>query len=1271
MSSIVLKASRFSKNLWLGIMKLDRYEQAGYHVTGIYKYSDKIEPQRLEKALQTTVDSNYNLRSNFIEKEGELYHHIHNKIHVKLIRHKLIESDEIDLLVMRYKNMPFDLSSGALFRFVLIESKNNEVTFIVVIHHIICSANEFSRILRCIETNYHSEVVKEESDVKKIKFLKQYLEMEKDKISKGKIEFWEKELIGAPINAHLPYTYLGGNKSKLEPIVMSYKLSGEIYKNLSEFRKAQQYSLFTIMKVVWGTIICNYSRENKIIISYFFDTRSKDYQMIKGAFINQLFYLHDQSMTFHEALEQQKTKITDDYYVPTYKISSKINLNDVAFSVAITQASLLMDEPKLTEESSATISSNLGVLDIFLLYEDNGDELKLTVQSRKDLFDNFLMENIHSHIETVLDQAMKHPNQILSKIDITTPNERYLQSKIWGMGPKQKITFNSITQVFKNIAVNNPDLIAIHSEGNNITYTELNKKSDMLAKFLLAQDFEKQSPIAVSMKRSIQLIISILGILKAGLVYLPLDHALPEERLSYILKDSGAKLLITTSNIKKYHNYQRNLFNIDTDWGNLSRYDKYKLLDSTKSDDLAYIIYTSGSTGMPKAVLLTHATIINLIQWEKNLINEDVKRISQIANISFDVSIQEIMVALLHGKTLYIIPEKLKRKLNELVLYIKKFKINCVFLATALLTYFCDAAADEKISLSDLLILIVSGEQLKITPAIKKFFQKNKHMLLSNEYGPSETHVATVNNEAKSKRQNSSPYIGKPINNMAAYVLDPTMRLTPIGVPGELFLSGVGLMRGYLNRPALTQERLLKNPFNLDKGSGSPYKYLYKTGDLARWRESGDLEYLGRLDTQVKIRGYRVELSAIESFLNAYPDIETAIVVIRSKNENPFLATFYTSEKPIDSELIREYLSKKIPQYIIPSVYTWVEKFPFNINNKVDRAFLEKAPIQSQANYIPPQTATQKQLCKLWCKALNIKSIGIEHDFFSLGGNSLKALGMINKMRTVLNIDIPLTALFRYRTIKNITTAYNAGSITLHQSIIKLNSIQSKIKIFIFHTARGSSEVYIDLAKTIPFSCYGVESCNLYLTPRLNRIDDLCDYYLERISNKITDGDIVYLAGWSFGGILAYKVAQMLIHKNKNIKGVILFDTLHPNIFSDIAEKDINIDWRSRLANYRKSNIETETDIENILQAGKIHDNMYRSIKQFTKLGVDLLLISANSIDQQYLLYRNMLQKNIKMLKEKNPDILIKKINATHETLFQKNIFPCYPQRSLNLSKGA
>jgi amino acid adenylation domain-containing protein len=575
-----------------------------------------------------------------------------------------------------------------------------------------------------------------------------------------------------------------------------------------------------------------------------------------------------------------------------------------------------------------------------------------------------------------------------------------------------------IHQIFETQVEQTPQAIAAVFNDQYLTYSELNKKANQLAHHLRSLGVEKETPIGISLDRSLEMVVGLLGILKAGGTYIPLDPLFPPDRLDYMLENSETRILLTQERLRPKTTKENNLLTVylDSDWHLYSQYSVENPNITTQPHNLAYIIYTSGSTGKPKGVQLPHQGVVNFLtsmRQKPGLTADDT--LLSVTTLSFDISVLEIFLPLTTGACVVVVPGEAVYDGAALIQQLSTNSISIMQATPATWQMLIDAGWQGDKNLK----VLCGGEAMP--KDLAKWLTQNVDSVW-NMYGPTETTVWSTIYEIT--RDTDIITIGRPIANTQIYILDKNLEPTPIGVVGELYISGDGVARGYLKQPTLTAEKFVPDPF-----SQKPGTKMYRTGDQARYLTDGQIDFLGRVDFQVKVRGFRIELGEIETVLNHHPDIHKAVVIVREDSPDDKRLVAYlipeTDRQPDAGEL-RLYIRTKLPEYMMPSSYVFLKDFPMTPNRKVNHKALpvpDKSHLKTEGNFIYPRTATEEKLAKIWANVLGIEKIDVYDNFFDLGGHSLLATRVISRIRDQFKIDLPLRTLFMTPTVADISEA--------------------------------------------------------------------------------------------------------------------------------------------------------------------------------------------------------------------------------------------------------
>jgi amino acid adenylation domain-containing protein len=655
--------------------------------------------------------------------------------------------------------------------------------------------------------------------------------------------------------------------------------------------------------------------------------------------------------------------------------------------------------------------------DLVFGFSSSAEGLRGVINFGTGLFREDSVRRMAVHLRVLLEAAVLSPDSPLAHLPLLPPDERQTLLLDWNQAAAPVADEACVHELFGAQALRTPGAQALAFEGQHLTYLQLHQRSNQLAHALRSMGVGPEVPVALCMERSLELVVAVLGVLKAGGAYVPLDPAYPAQRLAFMLRDCQAPVLLTQPHLRSLlPAHDGHVLVLDE--ALLAPWPTTAPASETTADNLAYVIYTSGSTGTPKGVWVPHRGIVRLVQGSAYMRFGPEETFLQLASISFDASTFELWGALLHGARLVIFPPQTP-SLQELARFISSHAISTLFLTTAL---FDQMMAQHPEALDGVRQLLTGGE---INPVhrFRQRLERGKSIIAA--YGPTEnTTFSTCFPLSSVEQVGASVSLGRPIANTTAYVLDHHLRPVPAGVPGELFVGGAGLARGYLGRPELTAERFIPHPF-----SDTPGARLYRTGDKARWRADGTLEFLGRVDFQVKLRGFRIELGEVESALRAHPGVEDAVAVVREEMPgDKRLVAYVVASLPSQAtpETLRAHLRQHLPEYMVPSAFVLLPALPLTANGKVNRQSLpapDGRASSAAGAYVAPRDSTERQLAAIWAEVLKLERVGVTDDFFALGAHSLLAIQVVSRIRAAFGVDLPLRTLFEKPNIEALARA--------------------------------------------------------------------------------------------------------------------------------------------------------------------------------------------------------------------------------------------------------
>jgi amino acid adenylation domain-containing protein len=696
-------------------------------------------------------------------------------------------------------------------------------------------------------------------------------------------------------------------------------------------------------------------------------------------------------------------------------------------------------------------------------------------------------------------------------------------------------------------AARTPDAIAVIEGKRQLTYRELNQRANQLAHLLREKGIAREIPVGICLRRSLELAVSLLGVMKAGGACLPLDPEYPQDRLAYMLEDSQAPVLITQPELLDgVAAKSREILHFSLA-GNLLDGMSVDNLGSGSPDDLAYIIYTSGSTGQPRGVMLAHRGFVNHNTAAVKLYDiRPTDRVLQFASISFDIAVEEILPTWVVGGALVFRPDQMSLAGADFLRFVKQQRISVLDLPTAYWHELVRELAESGAKLPECLrILIVGGEKASSSAFESWLKAGGDRVRWFNTYGPTETSVIATSYEPDPKKPFPSNLpIGRPIANTRLYILDTDLQPVPIGAPGELHIGGPGVARGYWNRPERTAEKFIHDPFSPDPGAR-----LYKTGDLVRYLPDGNIEFIGRTDFQVKIRGFRVELGEIDAVLEKHPGVAGAVVLAHENNGEKRLSAYIVPAQPTPKAAdLRTFLKNRLPEYMVPASFVFLESFPLTPNGKVDRRALP-APQHAEAiaddDFVAPRNDSEARMAKIWEQVLAIKPISIHSNFFELGGHSLLAIRLLNRVEKEFGRKLMITALLQAPTVEKLTAVVLDDSSALWSAIVAMQPEGSRPPLYFVHGLGGTVMRFHDISRQMapdqPF--YGIQAQGLDgKRPVLDHVEDMAELYLKDLREAQPEGPY-YLGGYSFGGLVALEMAQRLRAEGQDVALLAMVDT--------------------------------------------------------------------------------------------------------------------------------
>lgn len=989
-----------------------------------------IDVVNFERAWQQIIDRHTCLRTGFIWQNLDqpvqvVYRHVQLKIEQYDWSKQLTfwQEEQLQAYIKADRKRICKLSQPPLMRLTLIQVAENTYKFIWSICHLILDAWSLNILLKeffcCYDAfckGYNANLAPSLPYRNYITWLKQ------QDISKAEA-FWREILRGwqspTKLTVGSPTHTQGFNQEDI-------LLPSENTAALKSLAKQYHLTVNTLILGAWALLLSHYSGEKDVLFGVVVSGRPSTLAGVEsmvGLFINTLpmrvkVSSSDSLLNWLKELQSQQIKLRQYEYSPLVQVQSWSDVQNgspLFESIVVFQNSLVdVCEPSNTNFQINHINSLANSNYALGFAVVPGSQFRLELRYDMSRFDPSTIKNILAHIQTILNSMVaklldSNPIKLINELDIIDNTARQKLLVEFNNTNKRYSHDLCIHQLIEQQVKLQADNVAVVLANQRLTYRELNDRSNQLAHYLHhVVGIKQETLVGIYVERSVEMLVGLLGILKAGGAYLPLDPVYPHERLAFMLEDSQVKVLLTQEKLAKtLPDHDTQLICLDTIWDKISQESDENLISKAQPDNLAYVIYTSGSTGKPKGVLIAHRGLCNLAQAQIETFNvNSSSRVLQFASLSFDASISEIVMALCSGAELYLETPSSLLIGQTLLQFLQNQAITHVTLPPTTLA----TLPTEEIP--TLQTIVVAGEVCSIELA-KTWSQGRR---LYNAYGPTEyTVCATIN---KYIEGDTKLHIGRPIANTQIYLLDADCKPVAMGVVGELYIAGVGLARGYLNRPELTAQKFISNPFSDEPGSR-----LYKTGDLARYLNDGNIEFIGRIDHQVKLRGFRIELGEIAAVLKQHSLVQEAVAITyEDVSSDVYLVAYLVlrSQTELTTSDWRQFLKAKLPAYMVPAVFVVLENIPLTPNGKIDHFALPK-PDRNQSNihqnYVPPQTFTEKVIADIWAKVLNLEKVSLYDNFFDLGGNSLLTIPVCSQMQFALNRNISVVDLFTYPTV--------------------------------------------------------------------------------------------------------------------------------------------------------------------------------------------------------------------------------------------------------------
>ena len=1174
-----------------------------YNVPTAVRLTGLLNLAALEQTFNEIVRRHEALRTTFRMLDGQPVQAIAPKLTLPLpvvdLQLSVIEREAaVERLTTKELQQSFDLAQGPLLRVQLLQLDSSEHILLLTLHHIVADGWSIGVLLRELGTLYTAFATGQPSPLTELPiqyadfahWQRQWLQGE---VLATQLAYWQQQLDGCAPSLALPTDRPRPTRPTFRGARQSLMLPQELAKAIAALSEREGVTLFMTLLAAFQTLLYRYTGQEDISIGSPIANRNRsEIEGLIGFFVNSLVLRTDLSgnPTFRELLRRVREVALGAYAhqdLPFEKLVEELQPErDLSRNPLFQIVFALQNTPSETLElpglklSPLDLEPGTARFDLEFQLVECLDTLGVVVTYSTDLFESSTIAQMLEHFQALLNSIVTDSEQRITDLSLLTAQQHQLLEE-WNDTQADYPKDLCFQQLFEAQVVQSPTAIAIVFEDEQLTYRELNSRSNQLAHYLQQLGVGPEVLVGICIERSCEMIVAILAVLKAGGAYVPLDPVYPQDRLDYMLTDAHVSVLLTQSHQEFSRRCEQDsLVVVYLDQNREAQQSKQNPTTNVTAANLAYVIYTSGSTGKPKGVLVQHQGLQNLAAAQIQVLNlQQHNRILQFASLSFDASIFEVVMALQVGATLYLARVK---SISALIRLLQDRQITHVTLPPSVLAIL---PPDKFPALQ---AVIAAGEACATELAQR---WKTAGRRFFNAYGPTEATVWSTIDEFGDRCKLT---LGRPIANTEVYLLDEQLQPVPIGARGELYIGGDGLARGYQNLPHLTAERFLPHPF-----SSQPGARLYQTGDLARYRPDGTIEFLGRIDEQVKLRGLRIELGEIEAVLIQHASVkQTSVIVqedvpssirsntlsnipsnkrliayvvlhqdqvLRPENISPF--TPYPQRGPrvphlSISQKLRYFLKERLPEYMVPSTFVILEALPLTPGGKVNRRALpppdgrhEDTYEDTYKEYIAPRNPTEVTLAEIWGQLLNLK-VGIHDDFFQLGGDSLLTMQLVDRIYQQFGRELPLSTLFLAPTIEQLARHLQPDTELLWSPLIAIQSTGSKPPFFCVHPILGTIFPYYELARHLgtdqPF--YALQPLGINGQTPHSRIEDMASCYIEALRLVQPQGPY-FLGGWSFGGLVAFEMAQQLQSKQQ-VALLALLDTPAPVATNKLSTRD-------------------------------------------------------------------------------------------------------------------
>ena len=1014
-----------------------------YQVVNIFRLKGKLNKQALSYSLQSIIDRHEILRTVYLQQNGEAYQITLDTQgwQIETIDGSLYsqDGDELQKYIQTLIRKPFDLSKDFMLRAFLIALSDQNHVLVIAMHHIASDEWSNSILLNELIELYNAYVDDRPTQLALLPIqFADYAVWQRNNLQgevlEKKINYWKNKLEAvAPLQ--LPTDFTRPPVKGIDGASVEFAIEKELSDQIQMLCRQEGSSLFMTLLAAFKILLHRYSDQQDICVGTSIANRQQEVEELIGFFVNTVA-LRSQvksGESFAELLQEVRSTTMEAYENQDLSLEKVVEVvvkeRDLSRNPLFQVMLVLHNTPAVNvnrlgevELSVEQFKYDTVRFDMTFFIKETTEGLQGNVHYATDLYSEATINRMISHFKTLLNSIVKSPQKKISELTMLTREEKHQLLYEFNDTKVDYPNDKSIVDLFEEQAAKTPDSIAVVFEEVQLTYKELNERANQLAHHLRNKGVSEDTLVPICIDRSAEMIIGIMGILKAGGAYVPIDIEFPKERIFYMLEDSAAALIVTGRDTNINFPVGLDIIKIDGNSDFISNQSIENLQFKVHPRHLAYVIYTSGSTGKPKGVMIEHRNLVDYLFGLKQKTQIDqCKSFALVSTIATDLGNTVLFSSLVFGGSLHLFSKETVSNIENLHQYFGEHKIDCLKIVPS----HWKALSVDRYLLLPAKLLIFGGETLESEVA-ENIRLSGSTCSVINHYGPTETTIGKLLHiVSKDRTYGSSIPIGKPFSNTRIYVLNKELAMCPVGVPGQLFIEGDGVARGYLNNAVLTKQKFIQNPFNNQEKS-----LMYSTGDLVKYLPDGNIEFIGRVDDQIKIRGFRIELGEIESVLREHKEVRQAAVLAKDGSGGKRLVAYVVTDVLFNPESIIAYLKDRLPDYMVPAVIVELKSLPLTPNGKIDRQALPDPDGNEMLSgkYVAPRNKVEEKLAVIWQDVLELEKVGVNDDFFELGGHSLLAIRLISAIRKEFTVEMPIGDIFEYSTIASLQARLKSQS---------------------------------------------------------------------------------------------------------------------------------------------------------------------------------------------------------------------------------------------------